>query len=266
MKKILTIGIYLLFALTASGQTISNELEQAVITFVRQEKFTGTILVARKGHILIHKAYGLKNAATGEPNTINVIYQTGSFARKVKAVVILKLQEQGKLSVTDKISQYIPGYPNGDKITIHHLLSHTSGIYNYTDNKAFMASDQSQPVTLDSMIRLFKDQPLNFEPGTRFSYSNSGYTLLGAIIEKVTGQSYQSVLEKLILKPLGLRHTGYDYGVLNDSNKTQGYNQYRSGDFILANPVHSSILYTTGALYSTTGDLYKWHQIGRAHV
>ena len=260
MKKIIAFVIHLLLSFIAIGQSVSAELEEAVLTFVRQEKFTGSVLVARKGEILLNKGYGLKNASTGVPNTINSIYQTASIAKQFTSAVILKLQEQGKLSVNDKVSQYIPDYPNGDKITLHHLLSHTSGIYNYTDNKAFMAGDQGQPVTLDSMIRLFKAQPLNFEPGTRFSYSNSGYTLLGAIIEKLTGQSYQSVLENLILKPLGLRHTGYDFAALIDSNKTMGYSQYSNGHFISANPVHSSILYTTGALYSTTDDLYKWHQ------
>jgi len=260
MKKIISFGIQLCFSVIAIGQSVNAELEEAVMTFVNQEKFTGSVLVARKGEVLLHKGYGLKNAVAAQPNSTKSIFQVASLAKQFTAAVILKLQEQGKLSVQDKISQYIPDYPNGEKISIHHLLSHSSGIYNYTDNKVFMASDQSKPVTLDSMIRLFKYQPLNFEPGTRFSYSNSGYTLLGYIIEKLTGQPYQSVLEHLILKPLGLRHTGYDYEALKDPNKTKGYTQYSSENYILANPVHSSILYTTGALYSTTGDLYKWHQ------
>ena len=260
MKKIIIAFVYLFLSFNAISQSISAELDAAVITFVKQEKFTGTILVARKGEILLHKAYGQKNDEAGQPNTVNSIYQIASLAKQFTAAVILKLQEQGKLSVKDKVSKYYPGYPNGDKITIHHLLSHTSGIYNYTDNKAFMSGDQSQLVTLDSMIRLFNNQPLVFEPGSRFSYSNSGYTLLGYIIEKVTGKSYQHVLNKLILKPLHLRHSGYDYLALKDSNKTTGYLQYGSGGFTKANPVHPSILYTTGALYSTTGDLYKWHQ------
>lgn len=260
MKKIIIAGLGLFFSVNVISQSISTELETAIMTFVKQDKFTGTILVARKGEILLHKAYGQKNAEAGQSNTVNSIYQIASLAKQFTAAVILKLQEQGKLSVKDKVSKYYPGYPNGDKITIHHLLSHTSAIYNYTDNKVFMAGDQSKPVALDSMIRLFKDQPLAFEPGSRFSYSNSGYTLLGYIIEKVTGKSYQFVLNKLILKPLGLRYSGYDYMALSDSNKTNGYLQYGSGGFKIANPVHPSILYTTGALYSTTGDLYKWHR------
>jgi CubicO group peptidase (beta-lactamase class C family) len=174
--------------------------------------------------------------------------------------VILKLQEQGKLSVKDKLSQYYPGYPNGDKITIHQLLSHTAGIYNYTNSKEFRAGDPSRPVTLDSMIRTFINHPLDFEPGTQFSYSNSGYTLLGYIIEKVTGRPYREALEKMILQPLQLNHSGYDFISLADKNKSIGYNYYADGMYQPAQYVHPSILYTTGALYSTVEDLYKWHK------
>lgn len=261
MKKITLISAVLLsITFITSGQSTASKLEQAVTTFVNQEKFTGTVLISKQGEIILHKGYGFKNAETQTPNSSNTIYQIASLAKQFTAAVILKLQEQGKLSVQDKLSKYYPSYPNGDKITIHHLLSHTSGVYNYTDNKEFMTADQSKPVTLDYMIEQFIDKPLAFEPGTKFSYSNSGYTLLGYIIEKVTHKSYQKVLENLILKPLKLRKSGYNYGLLKDTNKSIGYNQYGVGNYKPATYVHPSILYTTGALYSTANDLYRWHK------
>ncbi len=258
-KNILILAILQCITSVTNGQSTAINLEQAVTTFVNQEKFTGSVLVAKKGEIILHKGYGFKNAETREPNSLNTIYQIASLAKQFTAAVILKLQEEGKLSVQDKLSKYYPGYPNGEKITIHHLLSHTSGVYNYTDNKEFMFGDQSKPVTLDFMIKQFIDKPLAFEPGTKFSYSNSGYTLLGFIIEKITGQPYQKALESLILKPLKLRNSGYDFSLLKDNNKSIGYNQYSTGTYKAAIYVHPSILYTTGALYSTTTDLYNWH-------
>lgn len=259
-KNLLLVAALLCITCITNGQSTVSKLEQAVMAFVNQEKFTGTVLVAKQGEIILHKGYGFKNAETQTPNSSNTIYQVASLAKQFTAAVILKLQEQGKLSVHDKLSKYYPGYPNGDKITIHHLLSHTSGVYNYTDNKEFMSADQSKPVTLDYMIKQFINKPLAFEPGTKFSYSNSGYTLLGYIIEKVTHQPYQKVLETLILKPLKLRNSGYNYGLLKDTNKSIGYNQYGVGNYKPATYVHPSILYTTGALYSTANDLYSWHK------
>ena len=260
MKKNKILPALLLAAIVSTSCLAQTaKLEEAINTYVNQYKFTGTVLVARHGEIILQKGYGFKDAATGTPNTVNTIYEIGSLAKQFTAAVILKLQEQGKLSVHDKLSKYYPGYPNGDKITIHYLLSHSAGIYNYTNNKAFMSGDQSKPVTLDSMIGLFINQPLAFEPGTKFSYSNSGYTLLGYIIEKVTGRPYREALETMILRPLQLKHSGYDFIALTDSNKATGYSYYAPGAYEPARYVHPSILYTTGALYSTVGDLYKWH-------
>lgn len=256
----LTTIILLMITYSVKSQPTKEKLQQAIMTYVNQEKFTGTVLVAKKDQVILHEGYGFKDAESKSHNTINTVYQIASIAKQFTAAVILKLQENGKLSVQDKLSKYYADYPNGDKITIHHLLSHSSGIYNYTDNKDFMSSDQSKPVTLDYMIKQFIDKPLAFEPGTKFSYSNSGYTLLGYIIEKITGQPYYKALEAMILTPLKLINSGYDYTILNDSNKSIGYTQYGIGNYKSTSYVHPSILYTTGSLYSTTIDLYNWHR------
>src|SRR5882724_5685376 len=238
MKKINTLLALLLTASAcAMCQAPTDKLEAAINAYVSQYKFTGTVLVARQGKILLQKGYGFKNAATQAPNTVNTIYGIASLTKQFTAAIILKLQEQGKLSVEDKLSKYYPGYPNGDKITIRHLLSHTSGIYDYTRNREFMSGDQSQPVALDSMIGLFINKPLDFEPGAKFSYSNSGYTLLGYIIEKITGRPYREALEKMILQPLHLGHSGYDFIALADSNKSTGYGYYAPGMYQPVKPV-----------------------------
>lgn len=259
-KNMLILAALSAISFITNGQSIAPKLEQAVMAFVNQDKFTGTVLVAKQGKIILHKGYGFKNAETQMPNSINTIYQIASLAKQFTAAVVLKLQEQGKLSVQDKLSKYYPDYPHGDKITIHHLLSHTSGVYNYTDNKEFMSADQFKPVTHEYMIKQFSNKPLAFEPGTKFSYSNSGYTLLGYIIEKITSKPYREVLENLILKPLKLRNSGYDYSLLKDTAKSTGYSQYGISNYKAATYIHPSVLYTTGALYSTASDLYNWHK------
>jgi len=255
-------GLIVLFLLvkSACAQQLSGKLDEAISTYVRQEKFTGTVLIASHGRIILNKGYGLRDAAAGAPNTPATVYELASIAKTFTAAVILKLREQGKLALSDPLSKYDPGYPNGAQITIAELLSHTAGIYDYVRDPEFQQSDQSKPVPLEAMIGIFKNKPLNFEPGTKFSYSNSGYTLLGYIIEQITGKPYRQVLDELIIQPLGLTHTGYDFPSLVDSNKATGYQVYAAGNYQPAILVDPSVLYTTGALYSTAGDLYKWHQ------
>jgi CubicO group peptidase (beta-lactamase class C family) len=247
-------------AIAGFSQDKSALMEKAITVYSDQYKFTGTVLVAKQGKIILQKAYGYKNVEKESLNTLNTSYQVASLAKQFTAAVILKLQEQGRLSVNDLLVKYYPDFPNSAKITIHHLLSHTSGIFNYTNSKDFMSGDQSKPVSLDSMISIFRDKPLGFEPGTKFSYSNSGYTMLGYIIEKITGEPYRAVLDEMILKPLQLTDSGYDFLALEHSNKSTGYTNYAPGMYQVAKYVHPSILYTTGALYTTVADLYKWHR------
>lgn len=256
MKLLYCLLFLSLAAENLHAQDATAKLELAVQTYVDQEKFTGSVLVVHQGKILINKGYGLKNIASSQSNKPETIYSIASLTKTFTAAVVMKLQEQGKLSVNDKLSKYYNNYPNGDEITIHHLLSHTSGIKEYLRVPAFLKFDQTKPIPLNEMISVFRDQPLDFPPGTKFSYTNSGYTLLGYIIEKVTGMSYEKALQQLIFKPLDLKNTGYDFNRLNNSERATGYlNQNRITD-----PINASILYATGAVYSNVGDLYKWHK------
>jgi CubicO group peptidase (beta-lactamase class C family) len=218
------------------------------------------VLVAKGGKVLLNKGYGYRNVEDSVPNTAESIFQLGSITKQFTAAVILKLQEEKKLSIADKLNKYFPTYPKGDSITIKQLLTHTSGISNYTNDAAFMAKEVTKPHNREQMIALFKDKPLDFSPGTGWNYSNSGYSLLGYIIEAATGTSYDAAVRKYIFTPLHMTHSGFDFAHLKHANKTTGYLVVDGKNAPLAPIVDSSVSYAAGAIYSTTADLYLWHQ------
>jgi CubicO group peptidase (beta-lactamase class C family) len=243
------------------AQEETARIDSLVTKSTDNAEFCGSVLVAKEGKIIFKKGYGYSHAEQKIPNDENTVFNIASITKTFTAALILKLQEQGKLAVSDALSKYYPGYPNGDRITIHHLLSHTAGILDYLQQTEFQAINQSKPVDLEKMISFFRDKPLLFEPGTAFRYSNSDYTLLGYIIEKLTGLPYGSALEKYIFKPLHLDQTSY--GPPKNKNLHVGtgymmcYKNFQRSSFV----VDPSISYATGAIYSTVTDLYKWHQV-----
>lgn len=261
MKKLLlfvTASVYISCSVLAQDE--AGKIDSLIVKSVGNAEFSGSVLVAKGGKIVLHKGYGYSHEEQKIPNDEQTVFCIASITKTFTAALILKLQEQGKLSVKDNISRYMPGFPNGEKITIHHLLTHTSGIPDYLKDKGFQSIDQSKPVTLEDMINFFKDKPLDFEPGTTFRYSNSGYTMLGYIIEKVTGSSYADALANYIFKPLHMEHTSYGPPQGNYNKLATGY-MMSYKNFKRTSPVvHASVSYATGAIYSTVGDLYKWHQ------
>lgn len=247
-------------AIVSHAQDISKELDSIVNTYVQLGKFNGSVLVAQKGTILLNKGYGLSDAASKKPNTENSIFQLGSITKQFTATIILKLQEQKKLSVSDKLSKYFSDFPKGDSITIEQLMTHTAGIYNYTDDRDFMNTQVTKPHTREQMLALFKDKPLDFSPGTNWSYSNSGYMLLGYIIEDVTKKPFEAVVRDYIFNPLQMNSSGFDFAALQHPLKTTGYFMMNEQDTLQAVAVDSSVSYAAGSIYSTIGDLYKWHK------
>lgn len=245
---------------TATAQTDADKINELLTAYSRQYKFNGTVLVVNKGQVVFSRGYGFKSVKDSTYNDINTIYQLGSVTKQFTATIILQLQEQKKLSVQDKLAKYFPGLPGADTITIEHLLTHTSGIFNYTNDGKFMASEATKPATPEKIIALFKDKPLDFEPGTKYSYSNSGYMLLGYIIEKVTGQPYEQAVREGIFKPLGMVHSGFDFAHLVNVNKATGYTTYLEKIKLPAGIVDSSVSYAAGAIYSTVNDLWEWHK------
>lgn len=239
--------------------TASPEVESfsdKVDVYLNKLKFNGTVLLAKKGNILFRQGYGMANLQKKSPNTPNNIFQIGSVTKQFTALAIMQLQEQGKLNVKDPIQTYLPDYPHGDKITIHHLLTHTSGIPNYTDFPDFLETI-GQQVTVEQNLDKFKDKPLDFEPGSMSQYSNSGYIVLGAIIERVSKQTYENYIYEHIFKPLGMNDSGFRDGDVADKQFAVGYT--KGLDTPSETPfVDTSNTYSAGAIYSTIDDLYKW--------
>ena len=259
MKKLAVLIAALCVVVVSFSQNMSAKLDTILSTYAHLHKFNGSVLVAKKSIILLNKGYGYRNAAGKIVNDENTIYQLGSITKQFTAAIILKLQEEKKLSVQDKLSKYFPAYPKGDSITIEQLLTHTSGIYNYTQNGDFMSKEVTNPATREKIMALFKDKPLDFSPGTGWNYSNSGYSLLGYIIEIVTRKPYEEVVRKYIFTPLQMVHSGFDFTHLKSTEKATGYFKLDNLNAAPAPTVDSSVSFSAGAIYSTTGDLYRWH-------
>ena len=265
MNKLLTrtyaILILLLFQLGKSySQDLSQKMDTLLNAYANQFNFSGVALVSKGGKILIEKGYGYKNYAKKIPNSPNGIFQIGSITKQFTSTVILRLQEQGKLNVQDKLSKYISDFPGSDRITIEHLLTHTSGIYNYTNDNRFMNNESLKHVELDRMIAMMKEKPLEFTPGSKFSYSNSNYILLGYIIQKVSGKPYEQMVRELIFTPLQMNQSGFDFRNLKDTNRVVGYLAIDNKLQLPAPIVDSSASFAAGAIYSSADDLYKWHK------
>lgn len=221
-------------------------------------RFSGAVLIGYKGKIVFEKGYGLANYELKVPITPRTKFRLGSLTKAFTAAAILQLAEKGLLNLNDAISKYWPDYPSGEKITIHHLLSHTSGIPNFTALPEY-PKYKLDPTTLNRTIDLFRSRPLEFEPGTKFHYSNSNYILLTAIIEKVSGRNYADYLRENIFLPLNMLETCYD-----DPNKiikyrARGYS-LKEGELINAPHIDMTVPAGAGGLLSTVEDLFAWDQ------
>lgn len=259
MKKgILTLFVILYTVLTCNAQEYGIKIDSLIEKAVKINRFNGSVLVSKNGKIVYEKVYGYQNVDKNILNTPKTIYQIGSTTKEFTAAVILKLIENHQLSLDDKLSKYFPDFVRGNEITIKHLLTHTSGIYEILrDSNAFNGG--TQPRSKEQMLSFFINKPLDFYLGTQYSYCNSGYMLLGLIIEKVTGKSYEQVVKDFILKPLGMKHSGFDFAGLQSRDKAVGYSKYTKTFKEASVPWDSTATYSAGSLYSTVEDLYRWH-------
>ncbi len=262
--KFIAIFFTLLLALTTSSyaQDTSAKFDEYLTAITKQNQFTGSVLVARDGKILFSKAYGLANQEFDIPNTLSTKFRLGSITKQFTAASILLLQERGKLSVQDPISKYIENCPEAWKpVTIHHLLTHTSGIPSYTDVKSPEEFRQMslQRVTPTNFVDSFKNKSLDFPVGEKMKYNNSGYFMLGHIIEKISGQSYETFVRENIFKPLKLENTGYDTHDKILKLRATGYSEV-NGKIVNSDYLDMSIPYAAGSLYSTVGDLFAWNE------
>ena len=234
-------------------------MEQIVQSYVDAGSFMGTVLVARGDTVVMSKAYGSANLEWKIPNTTTTKFRLGSVTKQFTAASILLLEERGKLSIADPVSKYLSNAPAAwEKITLHHLLTHTSGVPNFTNFPAYRTF-QLSTTTPDKTIALFRDKPLDFAPGEKWNYSNSGYILLGAIIEKVSGVSYERFVTDNIFTPLGMKDSGYDSNSRIIERRATGYAPSPNGP-VNSGFIDMSVPHGAGALYSTTEDLLRWQR------
>jgi CubicO group peptidase (beta-lactamase class C family) len=236
-----------------------SRIDQLVQSYVPSHTFMGAVLIARGSEVVFKKGYGSANLEWDIPNSTTTKFRLGSLTKQFTAASILLLEERGKLKVDDVVKKYLPDTPaSWDKITVFHLLTHTSGIPNFTAFPEY-PSLQPFPSTVEKIVARFRDKPLDFQPGEKWAYSNSGYLLLGYLIEKVTGGSYEQFLQENIFAPLGMKDSGYDSNTGIIRNRAAGYSPGPSGP-VNAGFVHMSIPHAAGALYSTAEDLLRWEE------
>lgn len=256
---ILFLFIFFTSFLSVANQIKSKKIDKLLTQYHQLEQFNGVTLISHKGKVLLKKGYGKANFEWDINHTVEGKFKIASITKQFTAMLILQLVEQKKLKLDEKLIEYYPGYraDTGSKITIRQLLNHTSGLGNFFHLDGYKAVEARNPYTLDEFISKFCSEDLNFKPGTQFRYSNAGYTILGKVIEQVTGKSYSEVLTQQILKPLNMNNSGFNqqHSVLN--NRVTGYERLLNR---LEHPsfIDMSVPFSAGSMYSTAMDLYLW--------
>ncbi|WP_343558921.1 serine hydrolase domain-containing protein [Sphingobacterium sp.] len=265
MRKLLVFFFFILFSTFSVAQSFESKVDSIILSTFSMEDNPGAVfLVSKQGVPIYKKAFGKANLELGVEMTTANVFQIGSMTKQFTAIAILLLSKQGKLSVEDPIAKYIPDYPNGKNITIRHLLNHTSGIKDFTKMKTISTIAQKE-MTPQMMVDFFKNEPVDFKPGEKFEYNNSGYVLLGYIIELTSGLTYQEYIEQNIFKKIGMSNSYYasDRSVIK--NRAYGYHLKKTG-YVNKTVINFSVPYSSGALMSTVDDMLKWQNALKNHV
>jgi len=242
-----------------SEKDLTSQINALLQKVYKADEPGSAVLVKRQGQVVFRKGYGLADMELGIPVEPDMVFRLGSITKQFTAVAILLLAEQGKLSLQDEITKFLPDYPtHGKTITVEHLLTHTSGIKSYTDLPEWLPL-MRKDMTLKEIIDLFKDKPMEFSPGERWKYCNSGYILLGAIIEKISGETYEAFLQKNIFDPLGMKHSYYGSASRIIQRRIPGYYKGRTG-FENAPYISMTQPYAAGSLLSSVDDLAIWNE------
>ena len=248
-------------SLVLAGACLAQDavrMDQLVQSYV-DRKFMGTALVARGNQVLFSKGYGFADLEWDIPNAPSTKFRLGSVTKQFTAASILLLEERGKLNVNDPVKKYMPDAPAAwDKMTLFHVLTHTAGIPNFTGFPDYEKLSPF-PATPAELVARFRDKPLDFQPGEKWNYSNSGFVLLGYLIEKISGETYEKFVQENIFTPLGMKDSGYDSNSAIIRRRASGY-ALAQGAYVNDGFIHMSIPHAAGALYSTTEDLLKWEQ------
>jgi CubicO group peptidase (beta-lactamase class C family) len=264
MKSSFT-ACFLLLAIFSLGQAASMKERLKLIDKTVADEYKNVapgcvLLIAKKGEVFYEKGFGLANLELNVSMKPEMVFRIGSITKQFTAVAILQLVEKGKISLSDSIQKYLDNFHfKGATITIHHLLTHTSGIKGYEEIDARLPNairiDFATATVIDSLDKL----PLDFAPGSRYSYSNSNYFMLGAIIEKVSGKTYPQYLKENIFDPIGLSSTFYESATTIIPNRVSGY-AWQNDQYVNADYISMSLVFSAGALRSKAQDLYQWHK------
>ncbi|NIR48310.1 serine hydrolase [candidate division KSB1 bacterium] len=270
MKRIINRPLHvklllILFLSLSRNVCLANDKASKIDTYLTQcynnGQFNGTALIAERGKVIYKKGFGYANMEWQIPNDIDTKFRIGSITKQFTAMLIMQLVEAGEISVDAKITDYLPNYRKdaGDRVTIHHLLTHTSGIPSYTGLPGFWSDSTRNHYDVDYVVENFCSGDLEFEPGSKYRYNNSGYYLLGAIIEAVTGKPFSEVLRERILAPLGMKNTNIDDQSEILEKRASGYVKQLT-EYVKDPYFFMRNAYAAGAMYSTVGNLYKWDQ------
>lgn len=262
MKIIKTISVLFLFILASplvEAQNLDKTVDAILSEKYKSDQPGATALIAKDGKVIYRNAFGMANLELGVPMKPENVFEIGSITKQFTAVSILMLQEQGKLKVTDPLSKYMADYPEqGKNVSIHQLLNHTSGIKSYTGMPSFM-SRAREDMTPTELIDVFKNEPMDFEPGSEYAYNNSAYIILGHIIEVVSGKSYAEFIEENIFDKLGMKNSYYGSHSKIIKNRAYGYQPidggYRNADYLSL-----TLPYAAGSIMSCVDDLLLWSQ------
>lgn len=257
-KTLAVFASFLLCINLALAQSIQSQIDDIFNQAYPVNSPGATVLIAKNDKVIYRKAFGMANLELNVPMKPENVLQLASITKQFTSVAILILMEQGKLSLQDKLSKYISDYPRGNEIKLHHLLNHTSGIKSYTNIHEFRAKMRLD-LSPEEIITNFKNVPLEFNPGEKYAYSNSGYVLLGHIIEKLSGISYEDFIQKNIFDKLSMNNSYYGNSYKVIPNRANGYQLYE-GNYENAEYMSSTIPYAAGSLMSTVDDMFLWNK------
>lgn len=261
IKKLITgLALFLLFnTMDAQINGFEKKIDSIIQTeFGNHDEPGGVFMITKNSKNVYRKAFGKANLELNVNLTPDYVFQIGSMTKQFTAIAILMLEQQGKLNVSDPVSRYIKDYPNGDHITIHHLLTHTSGIKDFTKMKSLSSIAQKE-MKPEEMVNFFKSEPVDFAPGEKFDYNNSGYVVLGYIIELVSGTSYEKFIKKNIFDKAGMSHSYYASDRKVIPQRAYGYHKKEQG-FVNKTAISFSVPFSSGSLMSTVDDMLKWQQ------
>ncbi len=264
VDRFLCVVIGLLFAWQAglagadeADETIKQQIDGYLSQIYKADQPGAAVIVVRGGEVVFRKGYGLANAELGVAMEPSMVFKIGSMTKQFTAVAVMLLVEEGKIGLDEVVTKYLPDYPaHGGRITIRHLLTHTSGTAELTEIEEWQARMRDE-LTPDEVIAFFKDKPLDFEPGEKWEYSNSGYLLLGRIVEAASGVPWRQFVEERICEPLGLEHTGVEDDTTVVAGHVGGYKRVE-GRVVLPPMISMSQPTSGGAMYSNVDDLARW--------